>query len=314
MNGHAKAQWARETESGSVRQLRLMRWLALNAPAGFTNALIWTISLIYAAQTNRPSTRASGIYLRRILKKAPGLRERHNHARTFAHVFLDRVKFLSHGPDRFLIEAQGQELIEHQHNTGRGGVLLGAHFGSFEALRSFDTTLPGLRVRYLMFPEHAPASTALLNELNAETASRVISLTDGLQAMIQVHEALTRGEFVAFLGDRQPGESTRSQLTVPFLGDSINLPTSPYIAAIAARVPLFLCVAPRLGKNHYAINFFELYDGSPVPRAERKDRIAGITDAYARHLERLCHRHPYNWFNFYDIWDEPGSLPGNGPR
>lgn len=310
MTGDAKAEWARKTESGSVRQLRFMRWLALNAPNGFTNALIWSIALVYAAQTNRPSTRASRIYLQRVLKKVPGLRERHIHARTFAHVFLDRVKLLSTGHEKFRIEAQGQQLIEHQHNTGRGGVLLGAHFGSFEALRAFDGTLPGLRVRYLMFPEHAPASTALLNELNTETANRVISLSDGLQAMLQVHEALENGEFVAFLGDRQPSTTNRSELAVPFLGDPINLPTSPYIAAIAARVPLFLCVAPRLGKNHYAIEFYELYDGSSVPRAKRKDKIAALTTAYAGHLERLCHRHPYNWFNFYDIWNEPGSLSG----
>lgn len=311
MTGNAKAEWARETESGSLRQLRFMRWLALNAPNAVTNALIWSIALVYAAQTNRPSTRASRIYLQRVLKKAPGLRERHIHARTFAHVFLDRVKLLSSGPEKFRIEAQGQQLIELQHKSGRGGVLLGAHFGSFEALRAFDSTLPGLRVRYLMFPEHAPASTALLNELNAETASRVISLTDGLQAMLEVHEALDKGEFIAFLGDRQPGKTNRSELAVPFLGDQISLPTSPYVAAIAARVPLFLCVAPRLGKNHYGIEFYELYDGSSVPRIKRKDKIAALTTAYASHLERLCHRHPYNWFNFYDIWNKSGTLPGN---
>lgn len=312
MTGDAKADWARETESGTARQLRLMRWLALHAPAALNNALIWSIALVYAVDTSRPSTRASRIYLQRVLKKAPGLRERHIHARTFAHVFFDRVKFLSNGPDGFRIDAQGQQLIERQYRTGRGGVLLGAHFGSFEALRAFDGTLPGLRVRYLMFPEHAPASTALLNELNVETASRVIPLTNSLQAMLEVHDALTKGEFVAFLGDRQPGRSTRSQLAVPFLGDSINLPTSPYIAAITARVPLFLCIAPRLGKNHYAIEFHELYDGSTVPRAERKSRIAALTSTYARHLERLCNRYPYNWFNFYDIWSEPGSVPGTG--
>lgn len=314
MGDNAKLDWATEMESGSVRQLRLMRWLALRAPNILTNAVLWSIALVYAVQTNRPSTRASSLYLHRVLKKAPGLRERHIHALTFAHVFLDRARLLSRGPDEFQIDAEGQEMIKHQLKTGHGGVLLGAHFGSFEAMRSFDSTLPELRVRYLMFPDHAPTSTALLNELNTVTASRVISLANGPQAMLEVHEALDKGEFVAFLGDRQPGNSPRSQLAVPFLGGSINLPTSPYIAAIAARVPLYMCVAPRLGKDRYAISFYELYDGSPIPRTERKDRIAALANAFASHLEGLCHRHPYNWFNFYDIWSEPGSLPGGGPR
>jgi predicted LPLAT superfamily acyltransferase len=309
-----KVEWAQEMESGSARQLRLMRWLALHAPTALTNTLLWSISLVYAIQTNLPSTRASCVYLQRVLKKAPGLRERHIHALTFAHVFLDRARLLSKGLDEFQIDAEGQELIEGQFKTGRGGVLLGAHFGSFEAMRAFDSTLPELRVRYLMFPDHAPTSTALLNELNTETASRVISLANGPQAMLEVHHALDKGDFVAFLGDRQPGKTPRSQLTVPFLGGSINVPTSPYIAAIAAGVPLYLCVAPRLGKNRYAISFYELYDGSRIPRAERKDRIAGLAHAFASHLEDLCHRHPYNWFNFYDIWSEPDPLPRNGSR
>ena len=314
MADDTKGGWALEIESGSTWQLRLMRWLALHAPYALTTVLLWSISLVYAIQTSRPSTRASRIYLQRILKKAPGLRERHNHALTFAHVFLDRVRLLSKGPDDFQIDAEGQELIKRQLDTGRGGVLLGAHFGSFEAMRAFDSTLPELHVRYLMFPDHAPTSTALLNELNTEMASRVISLANGPQAMLDVYEALDKGEFVAFLGDRQPGKSPRSQLAVPFLGGSINLPTSPYIAAIVARVPLFLCAAPRLGKNRYAISFYELYDGSPIPRADRKVKISALAHAFASRLEGLCHRYPYNWFNFYDIWSEPDTLPGNGSR
>ncbi|MBT5943908.1 MAG: hypothetical protein HOK98_15420 [Rhodospirillaceae bacterium] len=302
MTTEATAQWRREQESGSARQLRLMRWLVLNAPAALTDTLIWFIALVYASQTRRPSTAASALYLKRVLNKEPGLRERHIHARTFAHVFRDRVTFLASGIDEFKIDVSGQQSIEQQHASGRGGVLLGAHFGSFEALRAYDDTHPDLRVRYLMFPEHAQASTALLNELNADTASQVISLADGFQAMLEVHEALNNGEFVAFLGDRVPNKSARSQLVAPFLGGSINLPASPYIAAIAAGVPLYLCVAPRLGKKHYGIEFSELYDGTPIPRDERRDRIATLASAYSNHLERLCHSHPYNWFNFFNIW------------
>ena len=302
MTAETASQWARERESGAEWQLRLMRWLALNAPDSLMDALIWCIALVYACQAQRPSTAASQLYLQRVLDKKPGIRERHRHARTFAHVFLDRVKFLSSGVDDFEIDVSGQQLIERQHKSGRGGVLLGAHFGSFEALRSFDRALPGLRVRYLMFPEHAPASTALLNELNADTADQVISLTNGPQAMLEVYEALNNGEFVAFLGDRLPNISARSQLDVPFLGGSITLPTSPYIVAIAANVPLYLCVAPRLGKKHYGIEFSELYDGARVSRPERAERIAALAQTYADHLEGLCDRHPYNWFNFFDIW------------
>lgn len=304
MAADLKAAWAQAQETGSVWQLRLMRWMALHVPGSITDALIWAIALVYACQTGRPTTQASAAYLGRVLDRTPTLRERQIHARTFAHVFLDRARLLATGIDDFEIEVQGAQLIEDQHAAGRGGVFLGAHFGSFEALRAFDRTLPGLRVRYLMYPEHAPASTALLNHLNPEVASNVISLANGPQAMLEVHEALDRGEFVAFLGDRQTGGSTRSTMTVSFMGGMIDLPNSPYIAAFAARVPLYLCVAPRLGKKHYGIEISELYNGEPVARAERNTRIAELAQTYANNLERLCFRYPYNWFNFYDIWSK----------
>jgi predicted LPLAT superfamily acyltransferase len=89
---------------------------------------------------------------------------------------------------------------------------------------------------------------------------------------------------------------------VPFFGQPVRLPTAPYLAALAANVPLFLCLAPRLGMNHYAIEFSMLHDGSPVRRGERSGRIDALARHYASTLEDFCRRSPYNWFNFYDIW------------
>ncbi|MBY8974888.1 hypothetical protein KHP62_03645 [Rhodobacteraceae bacterium NNCM2] len=298
----ARSGWAGSRESGTRWQLRLMRALALRAPGIVVDPLIWAISLSYALNRRRPATRGSILYLRRVLGREPTLGERHRHARTFAHVFLDRVRFLAGGVDGFRITAEGGELIGDLHAAGKGAVLLGAHFGSFEALRAYDRALPGLTIRYLMFPGHAPNSTALLDEVNPAVAANVIRLDDGFAAMIEVYEALDRGEFVAFLGDRMPNPDVRSKVTVPFLGGEIDLPTSPYIAAMSAKVPVILCVAPRLGKDRYAIEFSMFHDGAPVPRAGRQARIDALARRYAATLEALCRRHPYNWFNFFDIW------------
>lgn len=304
MMSNAVMHWSTSRETGSRRQLRLMRWLALHAPDALLEPLIWSISLAFACQSRLNTTQASAAYLDRALGRKSSLRDRHRHARMFAHVFIDRVKLLSSGLDGFKVDVCGQDMIEQRHASGRGGVLLGAHFGSFEALRAFERSLPGLRVRYLMYPDHALTSTALLNQLNSSVAERVISLQDGQLAMLEVFEALNRGEFVAFLGDRLLDPSVRSKIEVPFFGDAISVPTSPYIAAIAAHVPLFLCIAPRLGKDHYAIEFSMLYDGGAIERAERNDRITALAHSYAGELEAKCRRYPHNWFNFFDIWSE----------
>lgn len=298
----ALPHWSGSEESGSRWQLRLMRFWALHAPGLLVDLSLWLISLVYAVNTRRSATQGSILYLRRVLKREPTLRDRHRHARTFAHVFLDRVRFLARGVEGFSITSQGEHLISELHAQGRCAVLLGAHFGSFEALRAFDRSLPDLRVRYLMFSDHTSQSTELLRELNPEVAGKVISLTDGKMAMLEVYEALDAGCFVAFLGDRIPVAAARAKVCPPFLGDPMDVPTSPYVAAIAAKVPLILCFAPRVGKDRYAVDFQLLYDGAPVPRGERAARIAALAGRYVSVLEAMCRRYPYNWFNFFDVW------------
>ena len=296
--------WAQRRESGTLWQLRLLRWIGLRAPTTVVSAVLWLVAFVYAANRSRQPTKASDAYLRRALGRDSGFRARHRHALTFAHVVRDRVRLLAGGVDGFCIEAQNEALIDDAVSAGSGAVLLGAHFGSFEALRAFERRLPGLRVRYLMFPEHAPHTTTLLRDINPEVASRVIPLTDGLAAMLEVHAALEQGDFVAFLGDRLPDPSVRAKIAVPFLGGEIWVPTSPYASAMAAGVPLIMCFAPRLGKDRYAVEFERIYDGEPVPRKERDAEIARLAHLYAARLESLCRRYPYNWFNFFNIWRE----------
>jgi predicted LPLAT superfamily acyltransferase len=304
MNADDASDWSGARESGSRWQLRLMRRVALSAPAFVVDPMLWVISLCYALNTRRLATRGSILYLRKVLGREPTLSDRHRHARTFAHVFLDRVRLLSDGVNAFTVTSQREHLIGDLHAAGKGAVLIGAHFGSFEALRAFDRVLPGLNVRYLMFPDHAPHSTELLREINPDVADKVISLANGQHAMMEVYEALERGEFVAFLGDRMPNAAIRAKVSAQFLGSAIDVPTSPYIAAMAAKVPLILCTAPRLGKDRYEVEFTLFHDGSPVQRAERQTIIEGLARRYVETLETLCRRHPYNWFNFFDIWSK----------
>ncbi|MEM8818008.1 MAG: hypothetical protein AAGE90_00565 [Pseudomonadota bacterium] len=300
--------WAEAREAGAGWQLRLMRWTALRLPPIVVDPLLWLVAFAFSINPRRPANAASIDYLTRMHRRRPTLVERHRHALTFAHMFHERVRLLATGTEGFTITAQGSETVIDLVGEGKGGVLLGAHFGSFEALRAFDRKLPGLNVRYLMYPDHAEHSTKLLRELNPEVADRVISLVDGPQAMMEVFEALDRGQFVAFLGDRLPRRDLRGTLSVPFLRGQIDIPTSPYIAAIAAQVPLILCLAPRLGKDRYDLSFIELYDGAPVARRKRDATIKALGHRYAKALEDMCRRHPDNWFNFFDIWGDGEDL------
>jgi predicted LPLAT superfamily acyltransferase len=281
-----------------------MSQIARLAPGFVTEPLIWLISFYFTLFPSPASAAGSSAYLERVLGRPPGISERHRHLRMFAHVLMDRVNLLGSGIERFDIRSRHHEVIVKRHAEGRGGVLLSAHFGSFEVLRTFDKTLPGMSVRYVMFPDNAQMSSGILDRMNPGTAAQVISLSDGPAAMLAVREALAEGHFVGFLGDRMPVRNPRAEVTVPFFASPLRVPLSPYLSAILAGVPLILCFAPRVGRKTYEIEMFEIYDGAPVPRGERDAKCRELAENYAARLEDMCRRYPYNWLNFFDIWSD----------
>ncbi|MFK7944696.1 MAG: hypothetical protein AB8B85_17555 [Paracoccaceae bacterium] len=282
-----------------------MRWLAANAPDWILNPLIRVIALYYTVFPTRVARSGVEGYFTRLHGKAPTFRQRLRQTETFAHVILDRVRLLGHGFEGYEVTATGKESVERSHFSGRGGVLLGAHFGSFEALRAFDKTLPGLSVRYLMYQQNAAHITRLLEALSPEIAAQVIPVDNGQAAMLASREAIAQGDFVGFLGDRMPTEveaGDRATVTVDFLGAPIQVPRAPYLVAMLAEAPLILCFAPRLGARHYEISFVEIHDGAPVARGDRANACQRMAQSYAEALAGQCRRHPHNWFNFFDIW------------
>ncbi len=294
--------WRRQAERSNVYMLRFMRWFAQWAPGWLASALIWCIATYYMFHPARETILASRQYLARALEHPPGWWDTHFHFRVFAHFILERVLLISRGASGFDLRPTGEKIIARHHAAGTGAVLLGAHLGSFECLRAFGRELPGLSVRHMMYPDNAEVTTQLLDELDPELAAQVIPLSDGRTAMLAACESLEMGHFVAFLGDRMPRGDMRNQIEATFFGAPLRLPTSPYLAAMIAGVPLILCFAPRLGRLRYEIVFEEIYDGRPVPRAQRADKCAELAQIYANRMETLCRRHPYNWFNFYDVW------------
>jgi len=301
-----RSQWATRSEGGSRTALRFLRFVALRAPRPVGDALIDILSLIFTLRPRRPEAIASAAYLSKVFGRPPSFREQWSHNRAFGHVAMDRVRLLAQGVGGFDIRFHGAQLIRDRVESGQGAILLGAHFGSFEALRGLERELPSMAVHYLMFNAHAEASTELLASLNPEVAARVIPLSNGPAAMLAAAEVLERGDFVGILGDRSPMQAGGSRPRARFFDGEIALPASPYMIAMSARAPIILCFAVWRGRGRYEIEFSELYDGAGVPPADRRTRAQELATRYCARLEDLCRAHPYNWFNFFDIWDAGG--------
>jgi predicted LPLAT superfamily acyltransferase len=189
-------------------------------------------------------------------------------------------------------------------DLGRGVLLIGAHVGSFDALRAASTHRPDVTVRVVLDAEHSPALSAILRQLNPRIAAGIINpRQDGTAVALEIGAALSQGALVTMLADRgRPGNATAS---VDFLGDAAEFPTAPWQIAAALHVPVVLCAGLYRGGNRYDLHFEVVAEELHVDRRQRQQQLQRVVQEYADRLAALVRTAPYNWFNFYDFWNEP---------
>ena len=185
----------------------------------------------------------------------------------------------------------------------RGGVLLGAHLGSFAILHGLAARCPA-PVKMLMHRGNAGAFTAAVERLDPTLLRNVIPVGD-TQSMLRVHEAVSAGALVGILADRAPGGSRC--VAACFLGRPAAFPSGPFIMAASLGVPVLTFRGVRTGPGRYQVVFAPFADRIVLRRAQRQADLAAVVERYVTWLEEGCRAHPYNWFNFFPFWQIPGQ-------
>ena len=155
---------------------------------------------------------ASRDYLRRALGRPPTWRERYRHLLSFATTVHDRVYLLNGRFDLFDVEVQGADALLRAMDSG-GVLLMGAHLGSFEALRCVGRQRPGLQVSMLMYEDNARQMRAALAAINPEARQDVVPLGRP-DSMIEAAQRLEQGHLVGMLVDRSLDGVDADQLRV----------------------------------------------------------------------------------------------------
>ena len=296
------ATWAQQGERSHLWLLKLMLWISLTAGRRLGRVVLHGIALYFTLFAPK-AARASRAYLTRALGRAPRWHERYRHVLCFASTIHDRVFLLSGRSAQLDIEVHGAAALHAALADGQGALLMGAHLGSFEVLRSMGKELGGLRVAMAMYPDNARKLGATLAALAPELQQDVIALGQ-LDAMLTVRERLAQGHLVGMLADRSLGaEDACTRL--PLLGEAAPFPDGPWRLAAMLQRPVFFMAGLYLGGKRYAIYFERIADLRDLARAQRASAMAAAQQAYVQAIERALHASPWNWFNFYDFWQTP---------
>lgn len=289
--------WTQKKEHGSATSLRCMVWLAMTLGRSATRVLLYPIALYFLLLAG-DARKASIEYLTKVLGRKPLWREVFRHFHAFSSVLLDRVFFLRGRVEQFDIRVIENAYAQQDAATREAGVfMMGAHVGSFEAVRLISRQHADLKLVLLMYEENAQKIGALIAAINPQAQQEIVALGN-VSAMLTVMERLAEGAVVGMLADRTLKHE--KEIRIPFLGAPAHLAAGPFRMAAMLRKPVFLMVGLYRGGNRYDIHVEKIADFS----AGDNDgpAVEAAVHRYAARLEYFIRRAPYNWFNFYDFW------------
>ncbi len=294
------AAWLQMVERGSAAALWLM--LAICRLLGRRVARIILLPVVlYFVATSGPARRGSRAYLRRIGQR-DGFWAVYRHCLRFAQCTLDRVFWTLGQTWRFNVTSTGSAYLQAARTSGRGALLVGAHLGSFEAMRAMaqKQTLPLNVIGYF---KNARLINGLLARFNRDLAVRVIPIEPGIDFVLRLKERIEAGELVALLGDRV-GLTDRA-VEVDFLGGKALLPSGPYMLAAMLGCPVYLTFGLYHEPNRYDLYCEPFAERVALSRPSREADARAYAQQFAHRLEHYCRLAPDNWFNFYDVWKQP---------
>jgi predicted LPLAT superfamily acyltransferase len=299
--------------------MRLVAWFYRWIGHRFAALLVHPI-ILYFFLTDRAGRRASRAYLAQLystpegarrLGREPRMRDSYRHYLEFGQSVLDRVGIWLGRGDTFTVEIDGAEHLAHLIHGGRGGLILGGHVGSFDAMRLLAKKASPRTVKILMYTAHAARIGELFRQLGELSGNPselgVIEARPGSFAhVLEVRKCVERGEVVAILADRVHPHERGGSAEVTFLGRTASIPESPVRFAAALGCPVVLMAGLRVAPRRYRIVVEPLAERIRIPRGP-SDELTRTCQRYADWLGRMCARAPLQWFNFYDFWAEPAG-------
>jgi predicted LPLAT superfamily acyltransferase len=286
-------------ERGNMFWLRVMSVLSVRIGRRVTRVLLHGIALYFVVAASA-ARRASRDYLQRCLGRRASWVDVYRHVHSFASTIHDRVYLLNDRHDLFDLRTNQEELdailrcVERQ-----GAILLGAHVGSFEVLRSLASADSRLKVSVAMYPENARRINRALAAINPKAVQDIIALGQ-MESMLRVNQALKERALVGILADR--GVRPDQSLTLPFFGAPAQFATGPFRLAALMKRPVYFMVGLYRGGNRYDVHFESIHDPQADAAMTRDEAVHGMLTRYVAVLERQCRNAPYNWFNFFDFW------------
>lgn len=214
-------------------------------------------------------------------------------------ILVDRAVLGILGPDKLDVSLEGREKLAELLAEGRGLIMVTAHVGCWQLAMSSLSALD-TQVNLLIHHDEGDLDRHFFEHGGKKPPYRLIDPAGYLGGTLEMLQVLKNGELLCIMGDRNMG-SAGGTLAAPFLGSPVELPFSPYKLASATGAPVAVIFPFRNRSGGYALHVARIIR---VPENLGRSAHAYLpyVQEFVASLEAFVAEHPYQFFNFYDMW------------
>jgi len=225
--------------------------------------------------------------------------------KNLGQALIDRAAIGIKGPGSLTITFDDQEKVMNLIGERKGVILLTAHVGCWQAtmerLRVFNTP-----VSLLLHHEEGDVDRQYFEHSGMSSPFRIIDPLSYMGGVLEMVEVLKKGEILSIMGDRVFGND-KNTVPVDFLGGKVRLPYSAFKIASATGAPIAVLFSHKSGSDSYELALDRIIR-VPSRAGRGGDAYRPYAAQFAESLESYTERHPYQFFNFFDMWEnEKGS-------
>ena len=216
----------------------------------------------------------------------------------FGQVLIDKIAVRSGQAQKYNYEFENYPAFLELLKSHKGVILIGAHVGNWEIGSGFFGEYASKINIVMLDAEYQKIKKLLEKNLNPVTHKIIPIQENDFTHIYQIKDALDRGEYVCFQGDRFIKD--QSAKIVKFMGKPAKFSQGPFQLAIRLNVPVVFYFSMREKGMKYKFKFIIAkteYDSKPKLNTE------ALMDSYVHTLEYILNEYPEQWFNYYDFWN-----------
>jgi predicted LPLAT superfamily acyltransferase len=213
---------------------------------------------------------------------------------------IDRATIGIRGPESITTTINDLEGLLRLVHEGHGLILLTAHVGCWQAAMA-ELSLLNTPVSLLLHREEGDVDRHYFEHAGISVPFRIIDPLGYMGGVLEMMEVLKRGEVLSIMGDRVFG-SDRKTVPVNFLGGEVRFPFSAFKLASATGAPVAILLSYKSGPGSYEMTF-EKVIRVPSGLGMSEKAFYPYVAQFAEALESYTERYPYQFFNFYNMWE-----------